>query len=412
MGATDVTGEAQSALTDDDVEGLESGVRSSPLARIVLVQAVVVYVWFFSRWAIQDFDGFGGRARLGAYDQGVWLLSRLEAPYSTIAGHNLFAEHASFILVPLAPIYWFASSPKALLVAVTVALGIAALPVFLLARHWLRNERAAALVAVGFLVQPALGHANLGEFRPELFAVPAGLFVAWFVARQSLRGFAVSLVLLLATGEAMALAGFAAGVIVAAVWNRRLGIISALASAAYLAGATFGVIRPLGGDLHLDEARLDVLIAPALALAAIGGLALVRRERARLVTAAACAFIAIDAAWLWGPATVASNPVELADPDSRAATKFAYASAFVPDDGVIAADQAVIDHFAHRRRAYLFPSPWSPGDPDGEAAVTHLLLPKPLPATDPAQAVLVGDVLPAFDLSYDFEDGQLYTRRR
>ena len=43
---------------------------------------------------------------VGLYDQGIWLLSRFEAPFVTLMGRNLFGDHASFILILLVPFYW------------------------------------------------------------------------------------------------------------------------------------------------------------------------------------------------------------------------------------------------------------------------------------------------------------------
>src|SRR4029453_15559085 len=43
---------------------------------------------------------------LGIFDQGVWLLSRFRDPFVTIRGLPLFGDHASYILVLVAPLYW------------------------------------------------------------------------------------------------------------------------------------------------------------------------------------------------------------------------------------------------------------------------------------------------------------------
>jgi hypothetical protein len=40
---------------------------------------------------------------LGIFDQGVWLLSRFRDPFVTIRGLPLFGDHASYILVLVAP---------------------------------------------------------------------------------------------------------------------------------------------------------------------------------------------------------------------------------------------------------------------------------------------------------------------
>ena len=39
------------------------------------------------------------------FDQGVWLLSRFQEPFVTVRGLDLFADHSSYILIPLVPLY-------------------------------------------------------------------------------------------------------------------------------------------------------------------------------------------------------------------------------------------------------------------------------------------------------------------
>ena len=41
---------------------------------------------------------------VGLYDQGIWLLSRFDAPFVTLMGRNMFGDHASLILLFVAPL--------------------------------------------------------------------------------------------------------------------------------------------------------------------------------------------------------------------------------------------------------------------------------------------------------------------
>jgi hypothetical protein len=71
------------------------------------------------------FTSMSGNLALGIFDQGVWLLSPLKDPFVTIRGLPLFGDHASYILVLVAPLYWLWPDPRLLLQAV----GLASLPV-------------------------------------------------------------------------------------------------------------------------------------------------------------------------------------------------------------------------------------------------------------------------------------------
>jgi len=61
------------------------------------------------------FTSMSGKLALGIFDQGVWLRSRLKDPFVTIRGLPLFGDHASSILVLVAPLYWLWPDPRLLL---------------------------------------------------------------------------------------------------------------------------------------------------------------------------------------------------------------------------------------------------------------------------------------------------------
>jgi uncharacterized membrane protein len=232
-------------------------VRDSLWARIITVQAAVVYIWFFTKWTFQNHDGFGTYGfDLGIYDQGLWLLSRFEAPFITIMGRNLFGDHTSFILLPLVPFYWIIPSPKVLLAAQSLALGGAAIPLFLLAREKLRDERPAALLAIALLAQPALGWANVEQFHPDVFEVPILLFMLWFLVRKRWLGYFVCLGLLLAVKEDVALLTVPIGIYVAMKHDRKMGLITIGASVSYFIIAVYVVLKSLNGIGTLNAWRL------------------------------------------------------------------------------------------------------------------------------------------------------------
>src|SRR5438270_124724 len=165
-------------------EGAPDETELDRAARALVAAAIGTYVVLFTYWTWRNHDGFGTQAfDLGLYDQGVWLLSQLKRPFVTLMGRHLFGDHTSFILLPLALVYRIYPSAKVLLVTQSTALGVAALPLFLIARQKLRNERLAAYLAVAFLLHPALGFLNLEQFHPDVYVVPLFLFAVWFMLR-------------------------------------------------------------------------------------------------------------------------------------------------------------------------------------------------------------------------------------
>ena len=226
-------------------------------ARLLLVLVVAAYVWLFSYWTIRNHDGFGTWAfDFGIYDQGLWLLSRFKTPFITIMGRNLFGDHTSFILLPLVPVYWVVPSPKVLLLAQATALGVAAIPAFLIAREKLRDEMLAAGLAFAYLVQPAVAWANFEQFHPDVFEVPLVMLAFWFMVKARWTAFLVTVCVLLLVKEDVPLLTFALGAYVALKHDRRVGLVTMGISALYFAAAFWWILPALNGVGTLNQWRI------------------------------------------------------------------------------------------------------------------------------------------------------------
>ena len=243
-------------------------IRTSVNARLVTLLAIAAYVTFYSLATINNHQGFATYGfDFGIYDQGMWLLSRFEDPFITIMGRHLFGDHTSFILLPFVPLYWLFPAAEVLLILQSLALGIAAWPVFLVARDLLRDERLAAPIAVGFLLQPALGWTNFEQFHPDVFEVPLLMFTLWFMIRRRWVPYFVFLGLLLLVKEDVALLTFVLGLYVAVRYSPKVGIATSVVSVLFFVFAVFVVLRhfnevgtlnawriPFGGPGGLIEA--------------------------------------------------------------------------------------------------------------------------------------------------------------
>jgi uncharacterized membrane protein len=227
------------------------------MARALVVLGIVLYVALFAHWTTRNHDGFGTQAfDFGIYDQGLWLLSRFKSPFVTVMGRQLFGDHTSFILLPLVPLYWVLPSGKVLLVAQAAALGVAALPVFLLGREKLRNEMLAALMAGAYLLHPAVGWTNLEQFHPDVFEVPLLLFALWFMVRARWLGFAVCVGALLLVKEDVAPMVFVLGLYVAVRHDRKVGVATSAAAVVTFAAALWWILPALNGVGTLNAWRI------------------------------------------------------------------------------------------------------------------------------------------------------------
>jgi len=191
------------------------------------------------------------------FSQTIWLLSKFKAPFSTIRGTNLFGDHMAPMLFFLVPLYWIKGNIPALLTVQTVALGLGALPLYLLARDKLESRGLALAVGAAFLIYPALEHMNLFDFHPETIGLTLILFAFLAIDRKRTGWFYVCCVGAAICKEDMALAVLVLGILVYFLYDKRAGIIVAAGSALYFLVTVFALIPALGPAGYQYAGRLE-----------------------------------------------------------------------------------------------------------------------------------------------------------
>ena len=211
-------------------------------ARIVLC-GVVVYAVVFSFITVNRHLAFRTHALdLGYYDQLLWNITRGNGPLVSLPPMNAWGDHLSPILYLLAPLYLAFSTPLLLLVTQSVALGLGAIPVYLLARRRLGDARLAGALAALYLINPTLHGINLRDFHATALAIPLLLSVVLCVEAGRPWWAGAAIVLVLACREDATLPVLGLGLWVAARRRWIPGIGLALASLALLFVLTEGVI--------------------------------------------------------------------------------------------------------------------------------------------------------------------------
>lgn len=159
----------------------------------LVVAAAVAFVVVYGRLSLSRHARFGTQVfDFGIFDQGLWLLSRFEEPFVTLRGLHLFADHSSYILVLLAPLYWIWADARLLLVfTVTVVAAGGPMLYFAALRERVRPLLAAA-VAIAYLLHPAAGWNAWDNFHPEVMALPL-LLGAYLLCHRSRVWWAVAL---------------------------------------------------------------------------------------------------------------------------------------------------------------------------------------------------------------------------
>jgi uncharacterized membrane protein len=168
----------------------------------VVAMSTMVMAAIYATLILRKHAMFGTQVfDLGIFDQGVWLLSRFKTPFVTLRGLNLFADHASWILLPVAPLYWIWSDVRVLLL-LTVAAVVAGGPLaYLIARTEGVRKPLAAALAVAYLLHPAVAWNVWDVFHPEVLAVPLLLAAYLFAARHHTAAAGAALLLALLVKE-------------------------------------------------------------------------------------------------------------------------------------------------------------------------------------------------------------------
>jgi uncharacterized membrane protein len=213
-----------------------------------LVAIIAGYTAYFTRVTLEVHHGLGtSNYDYGLYDQGIWLMSRFEAPFVTLMGRNLMGDHSSLILVFVVPVFWLFPSAGALFFIQSLFIALGAVPVFLLGRKLLANEGLAWVMAACYLLHPAVGWTNRENYHPDSFvAFFVGMAIYAAIERRW-RMYAVFVVLALLVKEDVSLVVVPLGVWVAIKRDWRIGVATVLWSISFMIIAMYGLMRSLIG---------------------------------------------------------------------------------------------------------------------------------------------------------------------
>jgi uncharacterized membrane protein len=122
---------------------------------------------------------------LGIFTQSLWSTVILGKPFHYTLetyvnpSQNFFGAHFSPVLALVVPIYGIFQSPLTLLVLQSFIIGLAALPLYWIAKKRLNSKLWGLTLAASFLLHPALQGMNCFDFHVEAF-VPLFFFFAFY----------------------------------------------------------------------------------------------------------------------------------------------------------------------------------------------------------------------------------------
>ncbi|VAX24692.1 hypothetical protein MNBD_NITROSPINAE03-608 [hydrothermal vent metagenome] len=189
----------------------------SRTARLLLFVSVILYLVWFSYLSIDRWDNLHASLDYAHIDSASYNTAHGKWMYSNVDHINFWADHFSPILLALTGYYLFSDGYWLTFIWQTLTIGLAAIPLFLIARHFLRSEPAAFLVALGYLVNGKLQYANIFDYH-MMSHEPLFLFTAFYAMLHKRWGwyFACGALLVVCKEDAFilfALLGFYAAVV-------------------------------------------------------------------------------------------------------------------------------------------------------------------------------------------------------
>ncbi|MEH1804899.1 DUF2079 domain-containing protein [Nostoc sp.] len=200
---------------------------------------------------------FNSSGDLAFFDQCIYLISQGKPPVSSVLGFHVLADHAAWILYPLALLYKIYPSVSWLFAVQSVALALGALPTYFLAlQAGLKENLAVAMVAV-YLMYPVIYNSNLCDFHPDTIAVPALLTAVLAARSRKIAWFCVSILVVLGCKAVLSLTVVAMGIWLLLFENRRLyGAIAIISGTIWFLIANWIIIPYLGSEAALLNRHL------------------------------------------------------------------------------------------------------------------------------------------------------------
>ncbi len=169
--------------------------------------ATLAWILVFGRLAVANHRNFGTWSYdMGIYDQGFWLVSRGGSTFMTVRGLDFWGHHFNPVALAFAPFYWLGAGPSFLYAVQAIALGLGAVPTYLIARDRFNTPWMGLLFAGAYLFYAPVQWISWAMFHPEALVITPMLFAWWFATHRRWRSFFASVLLALSMREDTALA--------------------------------------------------------------------------------------------------------------------------------------------------------------------------------------------------------------
>jgi len=226
---------------------VEKLLTQNNISKIIGISALILFVSSIIRHEL-----FNSSGDLAFFDQTVYLVSQGKPPISSVLGFHILADHAAWILYPIALLYKIYPHVYWLFAVQSIALSLGAFPTYLLAIQAGLKENQAIAIVIVYLLYPVLYNSNLCDFHPDTIAVPAILTAVLAARKGKLIWFCISVLIVLGCKAVLSLTLVAMGVWLLFFEKRRLyGVIAIISGIAWFLIANKIIIPFFGSEATL-----------------------------------------------------------------------------------------------------------------------------------------------------------------
>ncbi|MFM6278572.1 MAG: DUF2079 domain-containing protein, partial [Dolichospermum sp.] len=217
------------------------------ISKIIGISALILFVSSIIRHEL-----FNSSGDLAFFDQTVYLVSQGKLPISSVLGFHILADHAAWILYPIALLYKIYPTVYWLFLVQSLALTLGVIPTYFLAiQAGLKPSQATTIVAV-YLLYPVVYNSNLCDFHPDTIAVPAILTAVLAARNKKIVWFCTSILIVLGCKAVLSLTIAAMGFWLLLFEKRRLyGVIAIIAGIVWFLVANKVIIPFFGNETAL-----------------------------------------------------------------------------------------------------------------------------------------------------------------
>jgi uncharacterized membrane protein len=226
---------------------VEKLLTKNNIIKIIGISALILFISSIIRHEL-----FNSSGDLAFFDQTVYLVSQGKPPISSVLGFHILADHAAWILYPIALLYKIYPHVYWLFAVQSIALSLGAFPTYLLAIQAGLKENQAIAIVIVYLLYPVLYNSNLCDFHPDTIAVPAILTAVLAARKGKLIWFCISVLIVLGCKAVLSLTLVAMGVWLLFFEKRRLyGVIAIISGIAWFLIANKIIIPFFGSEATL-----------------------------------------------------------------------------------------------------------------------------------------------------------------